>query len=211
MPLNNLEAAGVFVCEVFYAQKSFVEKEFRSTFQYGATGTPAIADHEQVGQKLSIFISSLLRNDMIVKRYTCSTIERDTDPYNGTEFLTREQQLNGTGNNSGADSLPLNICLYIKKNVDTGRSGKIFLRGVFNENDVLYGHDNHTLGSVPFWQTKVDDAITGSGLSSMFLGPANPTHLLVGDNPFNNVGARYCSGFTVAGVRAVRINKQRRQ
>lgn len=211
MPLNNLEAAGVFTCEVFYAQKSFVEKEFRSTFVYGATGTPSIADHEQVGQKLSIFISSLLRSDMVLKRYTCSTIERDTNPYNGSEFLTREMNLNGTGNNAGNDSLPLNVCLYIKKNVDTGRSGKSFLRGVFNEGDVNYGHDNHTLGSISFWQQKVDDAVTGSGLSSMFLGPANATHLLVGDNPFDNTSVRYCSGFTVAGVRAVRINKQRRR
>lgn len=211
MPQNNMEGAGVFTCEVFYAQKSFVEKEFRATFAYGASGTPSIADHEQVGEKLSIFISSLLRSDMIVKRYTCSTIERDTDPYNGNEFLTREVNLNGTGNNAGGDSLPLNICLYLKKNVETGRSGKTFLRGVFNEQDVGYGHDNHTLNSISFWETKVQNAITGSGLSSMFLGPTSPTHLLVGTNPFNNASVRYCSGFTVAGVRAVRINKQRRQ
>lgn len=77
--------------------------------------------------------------DVNFLQYTISTRAPDSQPYNPESFVT--YTLSGAGlrgNDSGVNDLALdyNICYMVHRNALTGRSGRLFFRGVLLETDV---------------------------------------------------------------------------
>jgi hypothetical protein len=71
---------------------------------------------------------------------TISTYVPDSEPYNPNSFVTINLNLRGQTAFS-ADVLPLNVCVFARRNVLVGRSGKAFYRGYLSEPDVSWGGD----------------------------------------------------------------------
>ncbi len=64
------------------------------------------------------------------------------NPLNRPEQVMRTFELQGTGGGAlpaGVHGLDLNVCLIIKRQLATGRSGRLFYRGALAENDVEMG------------------------------------------------------------------------
>ncbi len=64
------------------------------------------------------------------------------NPLNQPEHVMRTIELQGTGQRevpAGRHGLDLNVCLILKRQLATGRSGRLFLRGALHEDDVELG------------------------------------------------------------------------
>jgi hypothetical protein len=73
--------------------------------------------------------------DVTIDRVTISTYAPDSQPYNPDTLATFPYNQYGQRNYSG-DALPLDACLFIRRNTDFGRDGRLFYRGCLSENDV---------------------------------------------------------------------------
>jgi hypothetical protein len=73
--------------------------------------------------------------DITVDRVTISTYAPDSQPYNPDTLATFPYNQFGQRTYSG-DALPLDACLFIRRNTDFGRDGRLLYRGCLSEADV---------------------------------------------------------------------------
>jgi len=74
----------------------------------------------------------LHRPEVTIDRAVVSTYVRDSRPYNPDSFTSLPVNL--TGNHSGGgESLPIEYCLFVRRSVATGRTGKLLYRGALGE------------------------------------------------------------------------------
>lgn len=82
--------------------------------------------------------------DVNFLQYTISTWLPDSHPYNPESFVTYTlDSLGDRGNDTGynENALDYNVCYMVHRNAVTGRSGRIFFRGVLMETDVAIQGD----------------------------------------------------------------------
>jgi len=70
-----------------------------------------------------------------IDRVVISTYAPDSQPYNPDTLATFPYNQNGLRNISG-DVLPLEACLFVRRNTDFGRDGRLLYRGALGEVDV---------------------------------------------------------------------------
>jgi hypothetical protein len=75
-------------------------------------------------------------NSVVIDRITVSTYVPDSRPYNPNTLATYPLSINGTRPVS-ANVLPLELCLFVRRNVDFGRDGRLLYRGCLTENDMF--------------------------------------------------------------------------
>lgn len=79
-------------------------------------------------------------------KLTISTYVPDGQPYDPNTFTTVTLEVSGLRGYSG-EGLPLDICVYVKRNVLSGRNGKHFYRGCLEEADVTFGGRRFEIGA----------------------------------------------------------------
>jgi hypothetical protein len=72
------------------------------------------------------------RPEVIIDRAVVSTYVQDSRPYNPDSFTSIPVNLAGN-NSGGGDSLPVEYCLFVRRSVATGRTGKLLYRGALAE------------------------------------------------------------------------------
>lgn len=83
------------------------------------------------------FEASIHYDDTVFDRTVVSTFVPDGEPYDPTTFLVRNHSgITGQRSISDGYKLPLNIVLYIKRDVLFGRSGKLFYRRCVLDDEV---------------------------------------------------------------------------
>jgi hypothetical protein len=73
---------------------------------------------------------------VIIDTAVISTYRADGTPYNPSSFVTVAVGLNGVRSSAGTDILDLNAVYKMRRNVESGRNGKIAYRGCLVEFDV---------------------------------------------------------------------------
>ena len=73
---------------------------------------------------------------VILDRGVVSTYAPDSEPYNPDSFVTFSLGLTA-GRPVVGEVLPLEMCLYVRRNVFNGRYGKAYYRGALTEQDVI--------------------------------------------------------------------------
>jgi len=134
MPINNILANEVFTVRIY---KRLEGQEWANSYEVQATdgsSDPAVAignlRNWLVGLERSIHLT-----DVFFDRITISTYQPDSQPYDPTRFTSYPIFQQGQRARSG-DALTLAICLFVRREVSFGRSGKLLYRGVLQENDV---------------------------------------------------------------------------
>jgi hypothetical protein len=92
-------------------------------------------------------IGKLHDNEKVLSLTTTSFMRALVTPFaenviNAPEKVMRTFELAGTGNvalAAGDHALDLNVCVLLKRQLATGRSGRMFMRGVLSEADVEMG------------------------------------------------------------------------
>lgn len=129
-------------------------------------------------------LSGLLLSNVIIDRVTASTWVPDSEPYDPANVRTIPIGINGEREFLLTDPVDDDLVLFIRKTVDTGRTGKVLLRGCMVTADLAVYSGSWILKSGPIadfteaidnWATlMIDSALACALVGSPLLGITYP-------------------------------------
>jgi len=155
-----------------------------------------------------LFHKAVTYQDVVTERAVVSTRISDSNPYNGDEFTAVELNASGDRAATTASRLALEVCLFLRKNVQTGRTGKLFIRGALQETDVQFGQSLFSLTSAVSMTSVINTALISSNLEDNLSGGTGLFSLALYTTTPTSVTTRLIDDLTVAGVRMVNMNKR---
>lgn len=143
---------------------------------------------------------------------TISTYLAETADYDPESFITIPHPADTVGLRTigAAQPLDLTAAFYVRRQVPTGRQGKLFYRGVLGENDVEAPAGRMRLSSVSGMQDLVNTALGDSGLNE-HLYPLSTGNLMLSMTSTRRDGSimhRQVSALVAAG--ATRVSNDHR-
>jgi hypothetical protein len=138
MPINAVQAGEVFTVRVYKTIGGFA---WANTYEVQAVTEPinSITSVENLANAFAALDRALLLDIATVDRVVVSTYVPDGLPYNPDSFTTLPISLQGLRVTSGTQPLPLEACVFVRRNAATGRDGRILYRGFLVESDVNTG------------------------------------------------------------------------
>lgn len=128
-----------------------IERSWSNTYEVMA-GTEGPVELETMAQAIVTAEQQLHLTDVQFLEYTISTWEPDSQPYNPETFVTvglAVAGLRGGGGGITPNALDYNVCMMVHRNAVTGRTGRVYYRGVLSEDDVQMGGDGRFTFTVP--------------------------------------------------------------
>lgn len=149
-----------------------------------------------IGNAFASFHRALLCNYFSVDRVVVSE-------YAGATLLTPDNfvslpvNLPGLRATATFNTLGIHTCMVVRRDVERGRYGRMWLRGYLREDDVVGGSGGQQILTVPATnQTEVDNASTA--MVTILTAQGGSMVVARGDEPF--VAVRDVTGWTVSGV-----------
>lgn len=168
-----------------------------------ATADGVLADLGTLASRLLAVYQAMTLESTHFSRYTISTWEPEEPPYNPENFFSADLT-SKYGLRSVTDPMDLGICLVIARNAAVGRTGRIWLRGALNEDDVEVDGGRFTLSDPSAMATLLSGAITSSSLGFHFSGGAAPLKVaMIGSSTQGETvwsWAQQVTGLAVKGV-----------
>lgn len=108
------------------------------------------------------FEKAITYSYIIYDRATVSTWEADTTPYDGNEFVSYDYGGYGSILVGSYVPAPLNVVLYLRRTVSTGRPGKLHIRGAAHQEDyhAPAGTLEATSASDAYWGAEIPTAVS---------------------------------------------------
>lgn len=158
---------------------------------------------ESLAVGLATFESKLLLTPYKVEAVLVSTWEADSHPYNPMSFVSFELPITGQRALGGSGPADLRVALFLKRTVESGRIGRLFLRGSLRLSDLSNLGGEFSLLDPAAIETEVDDALSDGALFANFEGgAANPTLALIGAGEVT----RPIMDITTGGVSFIKLN-----
>jgi hypothetical protein len=134
MTLANIPQGGVITIRVYktfagYSWANNYEVQALENLPQSAFVLPTLADRFVALER------SVHSSPVVIDRVVISSYAPDSIPYNPDALATYVYGVNGLRSATG-DSVPLEICLFVRRITDFGRSGRILYRGCLYEQDV---------------------------------------------------------------------------
>jgi len=134
MTLRNIAQGEVVTVRIY---KQYVGFAWANNYEVQAT-----TNINQPSQSLAQMVDRLVvlerivhLQGVIIDRVTVSSYVPDSQPYDPDTLATYPYSLSGQRSIQG-EVLPLELCLFIRRNVDFGRDGRLLYRGCLTENDM---------------------------------------------------------------------------
>jgi hypothetical protein len=145
------------------------------------------------------FEIGMAQNTIQFDRAVVSTWAEEPGGYDPSQFVTFALSDLGSGAGSTSD-LPLEACLLVRREVSSGRQGRLFVRGLLKEEDVQSIAGVWRLANPAGMQDIIDAAIS-TGLNA-YLGAAATEFGMVlhGPNKAGTLYTRRVEGLVAAGV-----------
>jgi hypothetical protein len=179
--------------------------EFRNSYVV-QTGASTTSDElSTIAQGISYFERLLLSSKVFFKEVLISTYLPDSNPYDGTEFKTHP--INAYGERA-TDKIPLALeqVLVLTRNVATGKSGKLPIRGVLTDDSIVYDNGNMVLVSLTYWQTLISTSLEATNLSDYMESGSSDVRFVI----VSKTGAkRQISTFSIDGPAFMQVNRRR--
>jgi hypothetical protein len=145
------------------------------------------------------FEALLTRNTVQFDRAVVSTWAEEAGGYDPEQFVS--YSLGELGQQAGGTAdLPLEACLLVRREVNSGRQGRLFVRGSLEEDDVQSVSGKWRLRDATVQQGNIDTAVA-SGLSAYLGGSAAEFAMVLhGRNKQGVLYTRRVEGLAAAGV-----------
>lgn len=142
-------------------------------------------------------------------RVIVSTYVPDGAPYDPTTFVSIPRSDTGDVGSGAADvQLPLNVVLYIRRDVASGRTGKLYLRNCLEETDVRGRFGDVQLEAAATLQANLTTALASSGADDLLVGGGGDFQLVMASGNPASPSTRPITGLTVASGRIVKFNNR---
>lgn len=170
---------------VFTLTKALVANpaiRWRNTYEafFDGDGNLGSAALEDLAAALLEFEKTIHLTGVQFVQTTISTYAEDSTPYDPESFITIPHPADTVGVRTIGQSQPLDLtaAFYVRRQVPTGRQGKLFYRGVLGENDVEAPAGVMRLSSVSGMQSLIDGALNSSDLSQYLYPTATDSLML---------------------------------
>lgn len=202
---------------VFTLTKALVANpavRWRNTYEafFDAGSTPTSSALEDLAETLLAFEKIIHLTGVQFVQTTISTYAQDSKPYDPESFITIPHPADTVGERTlgAAQPLDLTAAFYVRRQVPTGRQGKLFYRGVLGENDVEAPAGAMRLSNVANMQSMLDAALNTSELFAYFYPSATGSLMLsMSSSPTPGVTIhRQIMAFLAAG--ATRVSNDHR-
>jgi hypothetical protein len=134
MTLRNIAQGEVVTVRIY---KQYVGFSWANNYEVQATtnvNDPAQSLADMV-DRLVVLERLLHLQGVIIDRATVSSYAPDSQPYDPDTLTTFPYSLSGQRSAPG-EVLPLELCLFVRRNVNFGRDGRLLYRGCLTENDM---------------------------------------------------------------------------
>lgn len=176
-------AEEIFTISITKSLQANPAVRWRNTYEarFETGSTPAQDDLLGLADALLHYEQDLHLPGVTFVQTVISTYAQDSDPYDPLAFQTIPHPggLIGQRAAGGTDPLDLTAAFYVRRQVATGRQGKLFYRGVLVEGDVNSPAGTMRLTNPAIMQTLVDDAVTNNGLGDYMYPAAEGGLMLV--------------------------------
>jgi len=168
MPIDNVFQGEVFTVRIY---KQYVGFAWANTYEVQATiDIPnPITAIEALASNLVTLERSIHLQGVIIDRVIVSTYVPDAQPYNPATFTSIPISLSGQRTPVG-EVLPLELCMFVRRDAQFGRDGKLLYRGCLTENDMFAAAFRPLLTSSARSSLQASFAtwLSGTGLPSGF-------------------------------------------
>jgi len=202
----SYEEPGAAESFVFRVRKSIIAQpsiHWYNTYEARFHDIGSSEDLDSLAAGLVEFEAGLLLDIYKIDQVTISTWLPDAHPYNPTSFVTQPYNRPGDRVLGVASASDLRTCLFIKRTVESGRIGRLFLRGYYKR-DELVSNGLEWFDPAPLTaEGNISSAVTAGGLTSNFEGAAgNPWLALIGAGQLT----RFIQDLVFGGVTQVKMN-----
>ena len=134
MALRNIAQGEVVTVRIY---KQFGGYLWANNYEVAATTNvpdPVVALQELADRLVALERSIHLRG-VFIDRVTISSYAPDSQPYDPDTLATFPYTLEGLRNYNG-EAVPLELCLFVRRNTNFGRDGRLLYRGCLSEGDI---------------------------------------------------------------------------
>jgi len=135
MTLRNIQRGEVLSVRVYKQYVGFLwanNYEIQATIDIASPETSL----QQVADRIVTLERSLHISGVIIDRVVVSSYAPDSLPYDPDTLATFPYSATATRSPQGNDVLPLELCLFVRRNTSFGRDGRILYRGCLSEGDM---------------------------------------------------------------------------
>lgn len=191
MPIDNVQAGEVFTARVY---KTYFGFSWANTYEVQSTTEPvnSVTAIEALATSLVNLERSLHIEGVLIDRVVISTYVQDGQPYSPSSFTSLPVSQSALRAPT-AEVLPLELCLFVRRNAPTGRDGRLLYRGCLTEADMSSGAFRHQLvpSAVNSFQVTF-----GTWITSSF--PNQEWNLVLASGPPDNLVIRTITAFQVS-------------
>jgi hypothetical protein len=196
-------AAESFIFRLWKHHNNNPAVKWVNTYEARFTALGSSEDLDSLLFGLAAFEATLLYTTATIEYGTISTWEEDGHPYNPDAFRTTTLNLGGERDPGSAYVEDLRVVVYVRRDVSSGRIGKLELRNSVASTEVGTPAGSFALLEPGDMQTLINSGISAGGLDTNFAGGSAQPHLAM-------IGAeqvtRFITGFSVGGVSIVKLN-----
>lgn len=187
-----------FVIRILKHHVNNVERQWGNTYEVLANSSGSLADFDALREALVLFEKTLHLGIVAFDRFTVSSWEADSVPYDPSTFAVTD--LDGFGLRGGSEPFaPITTCLSVVRAPTSGRQGHIFYRGVLSQSDLVAPSGISVLDDPDAWSTDLDAAIFSSELGGYIgVGAEGPLQLAMVNKTGTNT--RPVMGLAIGGV-----------
>lgn len=140
-----------------------------NTYEARANSSGVLADLTDVKTILVNFEAALLLNTATIDQATISTWEPGLGGYNPGDFITTVENTVGVRPLTGGDDMDLTVALYIRRQAQSGRNGKLFFRNSLLTTDVVTSGGKWRFANPSSMSTLVQNAIDTSTIDTVMV------------------------------------------
>lgn len=175
----------------------------------GATNADLVA----AVNSIVLFEKGMSQDTVRFNRAVTSTWVPDGQPYDPESFTSLPLSgLGGVSSPPDAETLPLSVVLFIKKETLTGRYGKLYLRRALDETEVSgrYGVWRIDPAALSTINTRITTLLSSTGIGELLGGGDGNMRLVMAAVPAGAESpvVRFVNDLTAAGAREVKWNNR---
>jgi hypothetical protein len=135
MTLSTINQGNVLTVRSY---KQFAGFAWANNYEVEATQdiTNPVSALQFLVERIAFLERDIHLNSVVIDRITVSTYIPDSRPYNPNTLAVYPLSINCT-RPVPANVLPLELCLFVRRNVDFGRDGRLLYRGCLTEDDMF--------------------------------------------------------------------------
>lgn len=211
MSITEWTPGELFTCRIYKRLANRPDVVWANTYELRSNGTQlsGASGAEAVIGALEDFEQLFHLPDVRFDRGVFSTLVPDGEPYNPASFVTRTLSSSGARGTDQSQPAALNVCLKVRRIVETGREGRALYRRVLQEGDIAAPAGVYTLdgGAAGALDSIIADTYT-EGLS-VSLSAIGVDMVMVGKPGFNGVpNVRAVQGLSASGVTVKPFNNR---